>query len=102
MMRRPPRSTLFPYTTLFRSGIQSERRDLIRRGHYTNSVTPNRPNATRWTRWVTNSVTPNAQLPQKCHHRTPVRESGLKQVESDERREQIPVRAPPITEREAQ
>src|SRR5690554_7487990 len=23
MMRRPPRSTLFPYTTLFRSGIQA-------------------------------------------------------------------------------
>src|SRR5437016_12801805 len=23
MIRRPPRSTLFPYTTLFRSGIQS-------------------------------------------------------------------------------
>src|SRR3712207_9578321 len=24
MIRRPPRSTLFPYTTLFRSGIQAE------------------------------------------------------------------------------
>src|SRR3712207_7457686 len=24
MIRRPPRSTLFPYTTLFRSGLQSE------------------------------------------------------------------------------
>src|SRR2546429_6974651 len=24
MIRRPPRSTLFPYTTLFRSGAQSE------------------------------------------------------------------------------
>src|SRR5436309_7446512 len=24
MMRRPPRSTLFPYTTLFRSGTESE------------------------------------------------------------------------------
>src|SRR3989442_5323463 len=24
MIRRPPRSTLFPYTTLFRSGIQSQ------------------------------------------------------------------------------
>src|SRR5260370_42285410 len=27
MIRRPPRSTLFPYTTLFRSGLKS--RDLI-------------------------------------------------------------------------
>src|SRR3712207_8239217 len=26
MIRRPPRSTLFPYTTLFRSGIQVEDR----------------------------------------------------------------------------
>src|SRR3712207_8973487 len=25
MIRRPPRSTLFPYTTLFRSGISGER-----------------------------------------------------------------------------
>src|SRR2546427_1304666 len=27
MIRRPPRSTLFPYTTLFRSGIPRGRRD---------------------------------------------------------------------------
>src|SRR3712207_8084459 len=26
MIRRPPRSTLFPYTTLFRSGVAQERR----------------------------------------------------------------------------
>src|SRR2546422_7517394 len=28
MIRRPPRSTLFPYTTLFRSGVEARRRDL--------------------------------------------------------------------------
>src|SRR5579859_506885 len=28
MIRRPPRSTLFPYTTLFRSEIRTLRRDL--------------------------------------------------------------------------
>src|SRR5262245_64380529 len=28
MIRRPPRSTLFPYTTLFRSGKSDPRRDL--------------------------------------------------------------------------
>src|SRR3712207_8604031 len=27
MIRRPPRSTLFPYTTLFRSALPEERRD---------------------------------------------------------------------------
>src|SRR5256885_13195150 len=28
MIRRPPRSTLFPYTTLFRSVLSSDRHDL--------------------------------------------------------------------------
>src|SRR5256885_7937690 len=33
MIRRPPRSTLFPYTTLFRSGRQSVRpADAIKKG----------------------------------------------------------------------
>src|SRR5437762_10622178 len=32
MIRRPPRSTLFPYTTLFRSCWQPELRDLIEEG----------------------------------------------------------------------
>src|SRR3712207_7199478 len=31
MIRRPPRSTLFPYTTLFRSGEVMEWRDLVGR-----------------------------------------------------------------------
>src|SRR5688572_31664273 len=29
MLRRPPRSTLFPYTTLFRSAIAGEARQLV-------------------------------------------------------------------------
>src|SRR3712207_7654081 len=29
MIRRPPRSTLFPYTTLFRSGGQGRRRERV-------------------------------------------------------------------------
>src|SRR5258705_10004821 len=32
MIRRPPRSTLFPYTTLFRSGRRARRRDRARGG----------------------------------------------------------------------
>src|SRR2546429_3258606 len=32
MIRRPPRSTLFPYTTLFRSPIGGGRRPVIREG----------------------------------------------------------------------
>src|SRR5260221_11562751 len=30
MIRRPPRSTLFPYTTLFRSGLMADRRAVCR------------------------------------------------------------------------
>src|SRR5438445_8063070 len=30
MIRRPPRSTLFPYTTLFRSGIEGQRLAVVR------------------------------------------------------------------------
>src|SRR3712207_7185666 len=33
MIRRPPRSTLFPYTTLFRSAVQAETRFLITEIH---------------------------------------------------------------------
>src|SRR5947208_11280367 len=40
MIRRPPRSTLFPYTTLFRSRVQAVRRR--RRG----AVVPERPPGT--------------------------------------------------------
>src|SRR2546430_5970709 len=32
MIRRPPRSTLFPYTTLFRSAARGDRADLGGRG----------------------------------------------------------------------
>src|SRR5256885_12326350 len=32
MIRRPPRSTLFPYTTLFRSPVQGDRRQVAFQG----------------------------------------------------------------------
>src|SRR2546430_6292723 len=35
MIRRPPRSTLFPYTTLFRSGLQEVRRRVDEKNQYT-------------------------------------------------------------------
>src|SRR5688572_32097031 len=37
MIRRPPRSTLFPYTTLFRSGV--ERADKLRAAEYVADLT---------------------------------------------------------------
>src|SRR3712207_7985840 len=33
MIRRPPRSTLFPYTTLFRSRFADPRAELVRTAH---------------------------------------------------------------------
>src|SRR2546426_1325259 len=33
MIRRPPRSTLFPYTTLFRSRVGRDRNDILARHH---------------------------------------------------------------------
>src|SRR5258708_27122501 len=44
MIRRPPRSTLFPYTTLFRSSLQLEqifhRHDLVSAHFFVRSVDP--------------------------------------------------------------
>src|SRR3712207_6957648 len=39
MIRRPPRSTLFPYTTLFRSGIEPRRDDDLAALLYTGGTT---------------------------------------------------------------
>src|SRR3712207_8619055 len=45
MIRRPPRSTLFPYTTLFRSAERAEGRRVVLEGeHFTAYV----PRAARW------------------------------------------------------
>src|SRR3712207_8561939 len=44
MIRRPPRSTLFPYTTLFRSReAQRHERDLEERGHDAGHAGTHRP-----------------------------------------------------------
>src|SRR3989442_5777389 len=40
MIRRPPRSTLFPYTTLFRSAPARGGRRSARRGHGVHGVEP--------------------------------------------------------------
>src|SRR3712207_7561023 len=42
MIRRPPRSTLFPYTTLFRSGPRDRVSSSLARLH---------PHVLRWTLW---------------------------------------------------
>src|SRR5947207_8057509 len=36
MIRRPPRSTLFPYTTLFRSDAEHAGLETLRRAHHAN------------------------------------------------------------------
>src|SRR5271165_2492201 len=42
----------------------------------------------------------NAQLSEDGHHRAPVGEGGLKQVEANERRKEIPIRTDPVAKRE--
>src|SRR2546427_6170185 len=46
MIRRPPRSTLFPYTTLFRSGVREVRKVLGLAGLASRSHEPPAPQAT--------------------------------------------------------
>src|SRR5258708_9538784 len=41
MIRRPPRSTLFPYTTLFRSGFSHDLQGVFLQGTQVDSVTTN-------------------------------------------------------------
>src|SRR5258708_20631191 len=43
MIRRPPRSTLFPYTTLFRSKITCRRSDVMSKGKKRSGARPGRP-----------------------------------------------------------
>src|SRR3712207_9032269 len=50
MIRRPPRSTLFPYTTLFRSHSEMPTEDLLRSGGLFHGVQlwVNLPKAQKW------------------------------------------------------
>src|SRR2546427_6828795 len=47
MIRRPPRSTLFPYTTLFRSGPVLQRRPFLHSGSTRSGTRRNRPSPAR-------------------------------------------------------
>src|SRR5258708_19026947 len=49
MIRRPPRSTLFPYTTLFRS-ITCRRSDVMSKGKKRSGARPGRPQPLRGTK----------------------------------------------------
>src|SRR2546430_7154620 len=58
MIRRPPRSTLFPYTTLFRServradeAASRHRRRLVRHGPFVRGRSSHRPPSPRADRW---------------------------------------------------
>src|SRR2546430_12194951 len=44
MIRRPPRSTLFPYTTLFRSKLKPEEREQAKKNYYQLIATAGFPN----------------------------------------------------------
>src|SRR5690349_22209525 len=48
MIRRPPRSTLFPYTTLFRSQLRSAPAEAEAAGVRVGATSPTAPTATGW------------------------------------------------------
>src|SRR3712207_8591620 len=48
MIRRPPRSTLFPYTTLFRSALSGEKEDIYRTDEAIMSLFPENDHLARW------------------------------------------------------
>src|SRR5437867_9509650 len=56
MIRRPPRSTLFPYTTLFRSGVQIRDDDLIAVGLWARDEGEIAVSAVHWGRGTLRSV----------------------------------------------
>src|SRR3989442_4191470 len=56
MIRRPPRSTLFPYTTLFRSRIFSRSRKHHRKGVMAPMSSPYVPTASKWLAMRCNSA----------------------------------------------
>src|SRR3712207_7979867 len=45
MIRRPPRSTLFPYTTLFRSNPEERAEEMRKFGGFIPGIRPGRPTA---------------------------------------------------------
>src|SRR5256885_5477956 len=48
MIRRPPRSTLFPYTTLFRSRFEVGQNEGVDRGPHPTFISHNRNGQTFW------------------------------------------------------
>src|SRR3712207_7572732 len=56
MKRRPPRSTLFPYTTLFRSRASRDRVNGSNRTATTSSATPSPRSHTRIATWLPAAV----------------------------------------------
>src|SRR3712207_8777013 len=64
MIRRPPRSTLFPYTTLFRSALQEHVAILLRKGHSV-AIAEQRPHPTKpkqFTREISRVLTPGTVI----------------------------------------
>src|SRR3712207_8646298 len=63
MIRRPPRSTLFPYTTLFRSRLpvlQAQRRSEVRR--FQHPPTPSKPSRIRCAVYTRKSTEEGLQM----------------------------------------
>src|SRR2546428_4385586 len=69
MIRRPPRSTLFPYTTLFRSDPPLERMMvLVHPSGNAELIVPLWKPA--WTRWLASVSTINSEFPERSEEHT--------------------------------
>src|SRR5687768_18421576 len=66
MIRPPPRSTLFPYTTLFRSYVMTSHADLIKAGQTMNaSVVAGKPDDSYLVKQITGQGGKPAEMPKE-------------------------------------
>src|SRR2546425_3521675 len=83
MIRRPPRSTLFPYTTLFRSGLEREERRAALPREPTGGraeITTARPKAAQASALVARQATPPAEQVTILPGGHELRDSGVEQL----------------------
>src|SRR3712207_7756894 len=69
MIRRPPRSTLFPYTTLFRSG-RTDRRLLRRASPCCRGASIPSPNWPAWCKWLARSCPHSVERARRSEEHT--------------------------------
>src|ERR1035438_2049158 len=95
MIRRPPRSTLFPYTTLFRS--QNRPAILVEGGYLSNPREARRIADPAYRQMLAEAVA--AGLAQKSKAQSPKSEVGSRDGGSDSQRSEISTQRPEVISR---